>query len=422
MKQHFLRSLCASLAASALLASAMPARAQRLSASDASALSLLPVAVLVAAPALILSAGVTLTVVAVEASAKGSVWVLERASDGARCSLQLAAGASALIGTGVLVTVVSAGWLLSAAGPGHRLRAERDRRLAAVQRAGDPMRPRAWVHRALAGAAGALMPRGRCLGLAMVLALPLATAAPPALAGRPCEERPAEPAAVENGLNLALRTARALDASGAQVVILARAGQDLSKYGLQWSHLGFAYRDSDAGQPIWRVMHKLNHCGSAEAALYRQGLGEFFLDRPHRYLAAYVALTPELQARLLPLLKDNARAAQLNQRHYNMLAYPWSTTYQQSNQWAIETLAMAADGASTRRQAQAWLRSQGYQPTALHLGPLTRLGARATAANVAFDDHPNDKRFADRIETVTVDSVFAWLARAGLGSAAVTLH
>ena len=45
---------------------------------------------------------------------------------------------------------------------------------------------------------------------------------------------------------------------------------------------------------------------------------------------------------------------------------------------------------------------------------LTRLGARLTAANVAFDDHPNDKRFSDRIETVTVDSVFAWLERSRL--------
>jgi len=36
--------------------------------------------------------------------------------------------------------------------------------------------------------------------------------------------------------------------------------------------------------------------------------------------------------------------------------------------------------------------------------------------NVAFDDHPNEKRFTDRIETVTVDSVFAWLNRSGLGS------
>ena len=36
-------------------------------------------------------------------------------------------------------------------------------------------------------------------------------------------------------------------------------------------------------------------------------------------------------------------------------------------------------------------------------------------AHVAFDDHPNEKRFTDRIETVTVDSVFAWLNRSGLG-------
>ena len=47
-----------------------------------------------------------------------------------------------------------------------------------------------------------------------------------------------------------------------------------------------------------------------------------------------------------------------------------------------------------------------------------RLGARVSAANVAFDDHPNEKRYADRIETVTVDSVFAWLNRSGLGGAA----
>ena len=63
-----------------------------------------------------------------------------------------------------------------------------------------------------------------------------------------------------------------------------------------------------------------------------------------------------------------------------------------------------------------------YEPTTLRLGPLTRLGARATRANIAFDDHPNDKRFSDRIETVTVDSVFAWLQRAGLATAPVIVR
>jgi hypothetical protein len=39
-----------------------------------------------------------------------------------------------------------------------------------------------------------------------------------------------------------------------------------------------------------------------------------------------------------------------------------------------------------------------------------------TAANIAFDDHPNDKRFSDRIETVTVDSVFDWMTRTRLAT------
>ena len=262
----------------------------------------------------------------------------------------------------------------------------------------------------------------------------LAASAVLAHAGRPCENKPLELAQIERGMALAEATAMRLDASGAQVVVLARAGQDLSKYGLRWSHLGFAYRETEAaprdpgtdaatgatGAPprigTWRVVHKLNHCGTANAEVYRQGLGEFFLDRPHRYEAAFVVLKPEAQARLLPLLRSNSQLAQWHERRYNMVAYPWAQTYQQSNQWAIETLAGAMEpGATTRAQAQAWLQFKGYQPSTLRIDALTRLGARVTAANIAFDDHPNEKRFSDRIDTVTVDSVFAWLSRSGLG-------
>jgi len=73
--------------------------------------------------------------------------------------------------------------------------------------------------------------------------------------------------------------------------------------------------------------------------------------------------------------------------------------------------------AATRERAQAWLRLHGYQPTTLHLTAFKRLGARMVSANIAFDDPPNEKRFSDRIETVTVDSVFRWLERDGLGGA-----
>lgn len=247
--------------------------------------------------------------------------------------------------------------------------------------------------------------------------LALATAAH---AGRSCDEKPPTTRQVEQGLNLAAATARQLDASGAQVVLLARAGQDLSKYGLTWSHVGFVYKD---GGGAWRVMHKLNHCGTDHAALYRQGLGEFFLDNPARYEAAFAVLKPELQQALLPILTDNARVARFNERRYSMVAYAFGTQYQQSNQWALETLAgAAAPNVSSRRTAQDWLRTQGYQPTDLHLSTLTRLGGRLTRANIAFDDHPSARRFSSHIDTVTVDSMFAWMQRAGLSQSPQTVQ
>jgi len=250
---------------------------------------------------------------------------------------------------------------------------------------------------------------------AVFTAVALAAALTAAQAGRPCEQQAPEASNVLRSMELAARTQTRLDASGAQVVVLARAGQNLSAYGLRWSHLGWAYRLPGEGN-AWRVVHKLNHCGTASAALYRQGLGEFFLDDLYQYEAALVVPTPELQAQLLPLLLDNQRLAQLHTPDYSMVAYPWAQRYQQSNQWAIETLALAMEpGATSRARVQAWLQFKGYQPSTLRIGALTRLGARMTAANVAFDDHPSDKRYSDRIETVTVDSVFSWLGRSGLG-------
>ncbi|HEY8974048.1 MAG TPA: DUF2145 domain-containing protein [Burkholderiaceae bacterium] len=258
-------------------------------------------------------------------------------------------------------------------------------------------------------------------------------------AGQTCDTRPPDTYAMTRALGLAERVQQSLDASGARVVIIARAGQDLTKYGLQWSHLAFAYRDDPApaalpvavptspvlgqisDQPVavplqrrgtWRIVHKLNQCGTADAAVFRQGLAEFFLDTPFRYEAAYVVPDPEVQAALLRTVVDDQRLVQWHTPTYSVVAYPWSTRYQQSNQWALETLAGSLDpAATTRERAQAWLQLHDYQPTVLHIDALTRLGARMTRANVAFDDHPNSKRFSDHIETVTVESMFAWMQR-----------
>ena len=84
--------------------------------SDASAISMLPVAVSIAAPVMVLSAGAALTVVSVQASGEGTVWVLERASDGARMSVELGGNIIVGVGTAIACTALSTGWVLSAAG------------------------------------------------------------------------------------------------------------------------------------------------------------------------------------------------------------------------------------------------------------------------------------------------------------------
>jgi hypothetical protein len=107
-------------ALSAALMAAAPSAFAHSEISEASALSMLPVAVSVAAPSALLGAGAVLTVLSVQASATGTVWVLERASDGARATLHfsghVAQGAMLSVGGAVMVTALASGVVLSAAG------------------------------------------------------------------------------------------------------------------------------------------------------------------------------------------------------------------------------------------------------------------------------------------------------------------
>jgi len=114
------RALLPTLLAVTMAVPVAPANAHTDGLSEASALSALPVAMSVTAPVMLLSAGAVLTLVAVQVVADGTIWVLQRASDGARISVKwstLSVGmASVAVGTAVTVTAVSAGWILSTAG------------------------------------------------------------------------------------------------------------------------------------------------------------------------------------------------------------------------------------------------------------------------------------------------------------------
>ena len=244
----------------------------------------------------------------------------------------------------------------------------------------------------------------------------------PAVAGQACREQPLTPAEVVKSMELARKTYQALDASGASVALIGRAGQDLSAYGLRWSHLGIAVRDHPAGR--WTVVHELNDCGTATSALYNEGIGNFFLTDLYRYQGALLIPGPDAQARLAALMATRT-PLRLHEPRYNMLSYVYSTRYQNSNQWLLEVLAAAgaAPGAiETRAEAQAWVREARYDPVTVEIPASVRLGARMFRANVAFDDHPFDRRMAGHIDTVSADALLRFVRARDPQARIVTLQ
>jgi hypothetical protein len=229
---------------------------------------------------------------------------------------------------------------------------------------------------------------------------------PLAMAGQTCNDTPITPTTLSKALNTAQNVQARLNETGSDVAILGRIGQDLSEYGLRYSHVGIAFRAAP-DQP-WHVYELLNQCGTAQSDLWTDGLGNFFLDDLFSFDSVIMVPPPAVRQSLINRLRAPAQLRALFDDKYNMVAYPFSTEYQNSNQWVLENLAAAESKDATisnREQAQAWLKLAGYRPTEMHIGPFKRLGGRMFKANIAFDDHPNELRFSDRINTVTVDSI-----------------
>lgn len=230
-----------------------------------------------------------------------------------------------------------------------------------------------------------------------------------AQAGQTCADTPPTAETLQQAFRLALKTRNALETSGAEVAFIGRVGRDLSKYRLRYSHLGFAWRDHPQGR--WLIVHVLNQCGTANSDLFNEGLANFFLDDLFAWEAMIVVPSEAIQKKIAASLSEG-QFIRLHEPNYNMLAYPFSTRYQNSNQWALEVVADAIGPGplSGRAEAQQWLKASGYAPTTLELPAMARLGGRMFRANIAFDDHPSERRWAGQIDTVTVESVFAFIA------------
>jgi hypothetical protein len=222
-----------------------------------------------------------------------------------------------------------------------------------------------------------------------------------ALAGIPtfCE-RGKEVSALEQDrvLRFAGAVKQELDASGGRVALISRAGLDLSRFGLLYSHAGVALKDDAAGS--WAVRQLYYACDESRPRLFDQGVPGFALgaDAPGAGHIALVFLDGEDGAQLEQAARDRRLALALLAGRYSANAYAFGTRYQNCNQWVAEMLASAwghlGSQEAPRERAQAWLREQGYTAGPVRVPSRWLMFAGQFVPLLHVDDHPLDDIYA----------------------------
>lgn len=259
----------------------------------------------------------------------------------------------------------------------------------------------------------------RRLAAAAIFALALG-ASPAAWAGLPtfCE-RARDITAVEQDrvLRFAGVVRQELERGGGSVALIARAGVDLSRFNLLYSHAGIALR-ADQGNS-WTVRQLYYACDDARPHLFDQGISGFALgaDAPAKGHVALLFLPEADSIQLEHAARDKPLALALLAGKYSANAYAYGTRYQNCNQWVAELLASAwgasrqlsANNEEVRTQAQDWLRAQGYVAGPVQVPGHMLMFAAQFVPLVHVDDHPLDDLHALSLQVSVPASIEAFV-------------
>jgi hypothetical protein len=189
-----------------------------------------------------------------------------------------------------------------------------------------------------------------------------------------------------------------LTRSGSSIALVARAGLDLSRFGLLYSHAGIALKDNPGGP--WAVRQLYYACDESRPRLFDQGMSGFVLgaDAPTHGHVALLFPPGQDSALLERAALDKPLALALLGDRYSANAYAFGTRYQNCNQWVAELIAFAwghlAESSAPRARAQAWLRAQGYAATPVRIPSHWTMFAGQFVPLVHVGDHPLDDIYA----------------------------
>jgi len=246
----------------------------------------------------------------------------------------------------------------------------------------------------------------------------LLTASASAWAGLPtfCE-RSTEISATEQDrvLRFAGAVKDELAKSGSRVAIIARAGLDLSRFGLLYSHAGIALRDNPGGP--WAVRQLYYACEESRPQLFDQGISGFALgaDEPSRGHIALLFPPEEAAAPIEQAALDKRLALSLLAGTYSANAYAFGTRYQNCNGWVAELIANAwgrlDTGDHAREHAQQWLREQGYTAGPVKIPSHWLMFAGQFVPLVHLNDHPLEDAHALALRVSVPDAIETFVRR-----------
>jgi hypothetical protein len=206
---------------------------------------------------------------------------------------------------------------------------------------------------------------------------------------------------------------QALQGSGEEVALIGRSGMNLSRFGLRYSHAGVLLQSD--GELPWSVRQLYYDCEAGKPRLFDQGLAGFLMSADTPDLAfASVLLLPREQAQALRAAAQNLPlVSRLLAATYSANAYPFSTRYQNCNQWVAELLAAAwaplADGPQLRERAQHWLQHSGYAPQPVHIDSHLSKLVGSLLPLVHLDDHPAEVQLGMAFQVSLPDSIETWV-------------
>lgn len=222
-----------------------------------------------------------------------------------------------------------------------------------------------------------------------------------------------DPAVLVHAAEQAMLLKKTLDQLNPSVALISRVGSDISKYGLYYSHAGFVVKDYPGRPGQWTVIQLLNECGTSHSSIYAQGLINFFMDGLYNMDFQVITLTVPTQRSVVTILNSPWMLA-LHNPSYNKVAYPFSTMFQNSNQWVLEVIVSATTQAKTREEIQQILAKTQFKPSIIRTSTLTKIGAELFIKNIHVVDHPDQERSSNQFSIVSVDAVIDYLKKRGM--------